>query len=187
MAPPHPGPEPFAADRPGFPIADAHGRCAASLSQPGAPCVISPNKHQLTISLFVARWRPLAANSSKKTVAVRGCALNSALGQSQLSDSGMGQEGRSQIGKLRFVPRCLSDKKLNNWIIGNRQRSLSEACHCKPMQMIARLSNQGGFHGGLKSVAALPRRAMITVPRTNLSIFVLRKQSKASSGLQKDA
>src|SRR5262249_49673121 len=42
----------------------------------------------------------------------------------------------------------------------------------------------GGFPGGLKSVATLPRRAMITLPRTNLSIFVLRKQSKASSGLQ---
>jgi hypothetical protein len=45
----------------------------------------------------------------------------------------------------------------------------------------------GGFPGGLKSTAALPRRAMITLPRANLSIFVLRKQSKASSGLQKDA
>ena len=45
--------------------------------------------------------------------------------------------------------------------------------------------NQGGFPGGLKSIAALPRRAMITLPRTNLSIFVLRKQSSnASSGLQ---
>jgi len=44
--------------------------------------------------------------------------------------------------------------------------------------------NQGGFPGGLKSIAALPRRAMITLPRTNLSIFVLRKQSNASSGLQ---
>ena len=42
----------------------------------------------------------------------------------------------------------------------------------------------GGFPGGLKSIAALPRRAMITLPRTNLSIFVLRKQSNASSGLQ---
>ena len=26
------------------------------------------------------------------------------------------------MGELRFVPRCLSDKKLNNWIIGNRQQ-----------------------------------------------------------------
>src|SRR5215831_16114264 len=55
------------------------------------------------------------------------CASKSALGQNQPSDSGMGQEGRSQIGELRFVPRCLSDKKLNNWIIGNRQRPLSDA------------------------------------------------------------
>jgi len=28
---------------------------------------------------------------------------------------------------VRFVPRCLSDKKLSNWIIGNRQRPLSDA------------------------------------------------------------
>jgi len=26
------------------------------------------------------------------------------------------------------VPRCLSDKKLNNWIIGNRQRPLITEC-----------------------------------------------------------
>src|SRR6516225_10463814 len=44
--------------------------------------------------------------------------------------------------------------------------------------------NHGSFPGGLKSIAALPRRATITLPRTNLSIFVLRKQSNASSGLQ---
>ena len=44
--------------------------------------------------------------------------------------------------------------------------------------------NQAAFAGGLKSIATLPRRAMITFPRTNLSIFVLRKQSNASSGLQ---
>jgi hypothetical protein len=48
------------------------------------------------------------------------CASKSALGQSQSSDSGTGQEGRSQTGELRFVPRCLTDKKLNDWIIGNR-------------------------------------------------------------------
>jgi hypothetical protein len=38
-----------------------------------------------------------------------------------------------------------------------------------PMQ-IWRVSQieSGGFPGGLKSIAALPRRAMITLPRTNL-------------------
>src|SRR5262249_33570448 len=76
---------------------------------------------------FGVHWRPPGSNSSMRTGAAPVCASKSALGQNQPSDSGMGQEGRSQIGELGFVPRCLSDKKLSNWIIGNRQRPLSDA------------------------------------------------------------
>src|SRR5215831_9724759 len=76
---------------------------------------------------FGAHWRPPVSNSSMRTGVAPVCASKSALGQNQLGDSGMGQEGQSQIGELRFVPKCLSDKKLNNWIIGNRQRPLSDA------------------------------------------------------------
>src|ERR1700730_2082820 len=61
-------------------------------------------------------------------------------------------------------------KQLRNWTNANDRTPLG--------------LNQAVFPGGWKSTTTLPRRAMITLPRTNLSIFVLRKQSNASSGLQ---
>ena len=73
----------------------------------------------------------------------------------------------------QFVP-VLTQYERDLWASGNKNE----------LRPIGIYIASVAFAEGLNSTPTLLLRAIITLPKTNLSILVLRKQSNASSGLQ---